>query len=322
MAAGAEWRNRCGQTAGTASNLSWARLKPYSRTYKGRLKSTGAAMFFDVDLTDEYARSGVVNGAVSNYWEELSGRFSSETYAGLTHRLRDTLGATGIDETENLETKLKALTMTQPVDQSLIDTLTGLNAEATFGLDTDDYHGSVKFQQQLRETSLKHLGEEHPFTISVINRLAHSLRLLDPQESLELRDQALKLTTKSRGAEHSESMLTVMNFAEALADVGRTEEALASGTQVLEARIRMSGEDHRETIRVMDNLGNYLSTMGRNEEAASFQRRVLEALRKRSPPDHPLVLMARSTLEQTMEKIEKNPHKARESSPTMNTGRF
>lgn len=180
-----------------------------------------------------------------------SGRFSSETYAGLTHRLRDTLGATGIDETENLETKLKALTMTQPVDQSLIDTLTGLNAEATFGLDTDDYDGSVKFQQQLRETSLKHLGEEHPFTISVINRLAHSLRLLDPQESLELRDQALKLTTKSRGAEHSESMLTVMNFAEALADVGRTEEALASGTQVLEARIRMSGEDHRETIRVI-----------------------------------------------------------------------
>ncbi len=28
-------------------------------------------MFFDVDLTDEYARSGMVNGAVSNYWEEL-----------------------------------------------------------------------------------------------------------------------------------------------------------------------------------------------------------------------------------------------------------
>jgi serine/threonine protein kinase len=116
----------------------------------------------------------------------------------------------------------------------------------------------------------------------------------------ELLTPAVDIRRRVLGPENPDTLLSMMNLANALSDQGNYPEADKLYQQVIETGRRVLGPAHRTTISAMNNYALNLGDEGHSDEAEKMQRDGLEALRHGLGPEHPDTLTAMSNLSLTL----------------------
>ncbi|MBI4716174.1 MAG: serine/threonine protein kinase [Planctomycetes bacterium] len=111
---------------------------------------------------------------------------------------------------------------------------------------------------------------------------------------------ALELQRAHLGAEHAETLRTQRHLAGALADAGRTAEAVALLHHAAALQRATLGETHPDTLASVNTLAWILFGEGEVAQAEPLFRMVLDASGGREPPDPAAALVTMSNLAATL----------------------
>ncbi|KAJ1310580.1 hypothetical protein OPQ81_007309 [Rhizoctonia solani] len=153
---------------------------------------------------------------------------------------------------------------------------------------------------QMRETSERVLGNDHPDTLSTMHNLAltySNLNRLD--EARDLQVQVLDAWKRVLGDDHPDTLKTMHNLAATYSKLNRLDEARDLEVQVLDARKRVLGDDHPHTLKTMHNLALTYSNLNRLDEARDLEVQVLDARKRVLGDDHPHTLKTMHNLAHT-----------------------
>ena len=136
----------------------------------------------------------------------------------------------------------------------------------------------------------------HPRTADALaHALWHAAELGDPQAALSLSD-AVGLLTRTLGPDHSRTLASRNNLANAYESAGRLDEAIDLLEQTLVDRERVLGINHPDTLTSRGNLASTYRSAGRLEQAIDLHKRTLADSERILGPDHPRTLIFRSNL--------------------------
>ena len=136
----------------------------------------------------------------------------------------------------------------------------------------------------------------HPRTADALaHALWHAAELGDPQAALSLSD-AVGLLTRTLGPDHSRTLASRNNLANAYESAGRLDEAIDLLEQTLVDRERVLGINHPDTLTSRGNLASTYRSAGRLEQAIPLYERTLADSERILGPDHPRTLIFRSNL--------------------------
>jgi serine/threonine protein kinase/tetratricopeptide (TPR) repeat protein len=99
--------------------------------------------------------------------------------------------------------------------------------------------------------------------------------------------RAHELTVRSMGPQHQLALLSLNNYADALQNLGRTEETRKILGELVATEERLLGPEHPELAFPLDTLANELMTQGRYDEAQQMAERALGIRESALGPDHP-----------------------------------
>ena len=145
--------------------------------------------------------------------------------------------------------------------------------------------------QRALEISEAQLGEAHPDTLAVMERMARihrSLDQFDTAEALYLR--ALAIRESEEGPLASGTLTLLNRLAGLYRDSARYDEAERLYQRALSGREQTLGADHRYTLAVRFNLAGLYQLQGRYAEAEPLVLNLLETDERLNGPDHPNTL--------------------------------
>ena len=116
----------------------------------------------------------------------------------------------------------------------------------------------------------------------------------------ELTSRALDIRLRVLGPRHPDTLYSMINLANSLADQGKLAEADKLYEQVLETSRRVLGPAHRTTLAAANNLALDLRDQGHIAEAEKMQRDTIESLRRDRGPDNSDTLTSMSNLAITL----------------------
>ncbi|MEU9188190.1 tetratricopeptide repeat protein, partial [Streptomyces sp. NPDC048484] len=143
-------------------------------------------------------------------------------------------------------------------------------------------------RQGVLDAQTRHLGPDHPDTLTSRSNLAVALRALGRyQEAADLDRQTLSDRERILGPDHPHTLTSRSNLAIAQRALGRYQEAADLDRQTLSDRERILGPDHPHTLTSRSNLANNQRALGRYQEAADLDRQTLSDRERILGPDHP-----------------------------------
>ncbi|PMD42291.1 hypothetical protein L207DRAFT_485775 [Hyaloscypha variabilis F] len=108
--------------------------------------------------------------------------------------------------------------------------------------------------------------------------------------------QAMETRKKLLGAEHPETLTTMLNLAGTYWSQSRWEEAETLEVQVMETRKRVLGAEHPETLISMLNLAGTYWSQSRWEKAEMLEAQVMETRKRVLGAEHPETLQSMNNL--------------------------
>ncbi|KAF2186324.1 TPR-like protein [Zopfia rhizophila CBS 207.26] len=107
---------------------------------------------------------------------------------------------------------------------------------------------------------------------------------------------ALEAKEATLGAEHQDTLTSVINLGLVLSRQGKYEEAEVMHWRALEGYEKVVGPEHPFTLTSVNNLGSVLERQGKYKEAEVMHRRTLEIKEKVLRPEHPDTLTSVNNL--------------------------
>lgn len=178
------------------------------------------------------------------------------------------------------------------------------------------------------------LGPEHPETLRALNdygstlsdepggdsdepqgdsamvrMLEHSRKALQKRCELEaaadiaMMKDILHLKLEKIGAEHPETLTSLVNYADTLAQCGKLGEAARMKRQVLDIRRQRLGADHPDTLKALNSYADTLGELGRHTEAEPLRRQAHLLTRLALGPEHADTVKALSHHADTLAKL-------------------
>ena len=180
---------------------------------------------------------------------------------------------------------------------------------ATTILDKINIGQLANFEQQRQETrnlveqigAITLQGHSHPlfsnpnFIASLATTLRNATDLGMPQLALTLTDSVTK-AVYTLGPDHSDTLSSRNNLANAYQDAGKLEEAITLYEQNLKDFENLLGPDHPETLTSRNNLANAYQDAGRLNEAIELLQQSLTDHTHILGPNHPNTLLSRNNL--------------------------
>ncbi|MCA9285311.1 MAG: serine/threonine protein kinase [Phycisphaerales bacterium] len=153
-----------------------------------------------------------------------------------------------------------------------------------FGL----YEPAAALETSALATRRRELGNEHPDTLSSINRMAYLLQLQDKLDEAEpLAREALETRRRVLGEDDPATLTSLNNMGFQLVQQGRLDEAEPFYREALERRRRVLGEDDPDTLTSINNMGYLLLEQGKRDQAKAYYREALEKRRRVLGNNHP-----------------------------------
>jgi len=153
--------------------------------------------------------------------------------------------------------------------------------------------------EQLRAAAGQDYSESLFSHLRTADALAHALRyaaeLGRPQAALSLAD-AVDLLDKTLGPDHTRTLTSRNNLANAYRSAGRLKEAIDLHKKNLADRLRVLGADHPDTLTSRNNLALAYQSAGRLEQAIPLYEQNLADRERILDPNHPDILTSRSNL--------------------------
>lgn len=136
----------------------------------------------------------------------------------------------------------------------------------------------LKRAVELRKSSF---GEFHERTFDDLTRLATAVRWqYKPAEALAIAEPAYKAAVRHIGSENPSTLALLDNYAGALDDLGRYDEAEPLYNTAIELNTKVSGPNDVQTLSAMNNLAVVYINQGRWADAERELRRVIEGRAK------------------------------------------
>jgi len=107
-------------------------------------------------------------------------------------------------------------------------------------------------------------------------------------------EESLSLRARGLGEDHTDTLASKSNLADAMRRQGQLDEAQFLEECVLESRERLQGSEHPDTLAARASLATTLAAQGRVAEALALNDLVLAAYLRQPGPDHPLTLSSRA----------------------------
>ncbi|MFF6787372.1 tetratricopeptide repeat protein, partial [Streptomyces sp. NPDC012510] len=127
---------------------------------------------------------------------------------------------------------------------------------------------ATAYWQDMISDSERHLGGEHPNTLTARGNLASSYwRAGRTGEAIELLEQVVADLERLQGGEHPNTLTARANLATSYRQAGRTGEAIEIEEQVVADRERLLGGEHPDTLTARGNLASSYWQAGRTGEA-------------------------------------------------------
>lgn len=143
-------------------------------------------------------------------------------------------------------------------------------------------------------------GEEHPKTLTAMNKLAMVLRVRgDIAAARALHEQVLVIRRRALGDEHPGTLTSMNNLAMVLSDQGDTTDAQTLHEHVLAIRRRVLGDEHPDTLTSMSNLAEVLRDQGNAAAARDLQEHALATFHDKLGAEHSETLYVQYHLART-----------------------
>jgi serine/threonine protein kinase/tetratricopeptide (TPR) repeat protein len=153
------------------------------------------------------------------------------------------------------------------------------------------YPRALTLMESAVATHRRLLGDEHPQTLNVVQKLGNLLELMGRfDEALRYCREALEKSRRVLGDDHSSTLVAVGSMGNLLYSMGRLEEAESYYREALEGTRRVLGDDSEQTVAAVNNMAGLLDDLGRQEEALVYYRDALERARRLYGDDHPNTL--------------------------------
>jgi serine/threonine protein kinase len=172
-------------------------------------------------------------------------------------------------------------------DQPLIEA----RLRMTLGVSLLDLGEAKRAEEQFekaRSIRTKHLGPDHPDTLTSMDGLAMSYGGLGQfAEALELHEQTLALRKAKLGPDHPETLTSMSHLASSYSDVGRHTDALRLHEETLALQRDRLGPNHPDTLTSLNNLAGSYHRLGSHAEAVKLRQQTLAIRKTELGPDHP-----------------------------------
>ncbi|KAG9122900.1 hypothetical protein FRC07_000527 [Ceratobasidium sp. 392] len=143
-------------------------------------------------------------------------------------------------------------------------------------------------------------GNEHPYTLTVMNNLAFMYSNQGRWDEAEvLLREVVEARKRVRGDEHPETLSAIGNLAATYSNQGRWAEAEVLQRAAVEVRKRVWGSEDPNTLRAVGNLAATYLSQGRWEEAEVLGREVVKVRKRVRGNEHPDTLRAMANLAAT-----------------------
>ncbi|NLU70688.1 tetratricopeptide repeat protein [Streptomyces sp. HNM0574] len=148
------------------------------------------------------------------------------------------------------------------------------------------------------------LGEDHPHTLALTNRLAGCL-LADGAagQARELWEDLVPRTARVLGEDHPDTLTAGGNLAACLMELGAYEQAREAHTETLRRSTRALGPDHPATLRTAGNLALGMRMLGDHEAARALGEDTLRRYRATLGDDHPDTLAEAGSLASSLAQL-------------------
>ncbi|WP_250286232.1 FxSxx-COOH system tetratricopeptide repeat protein [Frankia sp. CiP1_Cm_nod2] len=159
-----------------------------------------------------------------------------------------------------------------------------------------DPHAAHSHHQQVHRSWARHLGLDHPDTLSAANNLAEDLRVLgDVAAARSLDEDTLRRRRQLSGDNHPDTLASANNLAIDLRLLGDVAAARNLDEDTLRRR-QLSGRDHPDTLRSASNLAIELRLLGEVAAARDLDEDTLRRRRQLFGDSHPDTLASANNL--------------------------
>jgi len=149
-------------------------------------------------------------------------------------------------------------------------------AEAEGGL--GDRAKALAMQQALHARAAAALGDNHPFTLKVLNNIGINLaRTGSAAEGRAIFEKLYPLRAQVLGPEHEDTLGSMSNLAILRVISGDAPAAAELQDRLVDIYSRRLGNEHPTTLSQRANLANMLQDLGQLDESEAMMRQVLDA---------------------------------------------
>jgi serine/threonine protein kinase/tetratricopeptide (TPR) repeat protein len=289
---------------------AWYRFSKYVRLHRAALTTAalvGLALVAGTAMSTWQAIRATRAGVVAGQREREARSAAAESRAVLEFLVRDMLAASepgkalGRDVKvgevlANAEKKIGTAFPDQPQMEAGVR-----HALASAFCALGQYDVAVRHASRARDLRLRHLGPEHPDTLSSMHNLALGLSEQGKKdEARRLLERTVEIQRRVLGPEHPDTLHSMNSQAAALWAEGKTDEARTLYEHTLEIQRRVLAPEHPDTLISMHNLALGLWKQGKGDEARKLLERTLEIQRRVLGPEHPGTLDSANDLAQLL----------------------
>jgi tetratricopeptide (TPR) repeat protein len=159
------------------------------------------------------------------------------------------------------------------------------------------YEEAGKLQVQVMQSRKRILGDEHPFTLGVMNNMALTYNYQGRWKEAELLQAQVVQTMKIvLGNEHPDTLAGILNLSLAYSNQGCWRMAEQLQMQVMQTRTKSLGREHSDTLTSMNNLALTYKNQGRWKEAEELEVQVMQTRKRKLGDVHPSTLISMGNL--------------------------
>ena len=163
-----------------------------------------------------------------------------------------------------------------------------------------EYAPAIDHLTRAESLTRKHLGPEHPDTISVMNCLARThFDAANFDLALPLFHEAIRLRKATLGPEHPSTLTEMNNLATVYQAAGKLDLAVPLLEQTLQLQQATLAPGHLDTLRSMNNLAAAYQQAGKLDLAVPLLEQTLTLRKATLGPEHPDTLSSMCNLAAT-----------------------
>ncbi|UUU35792.1 tetratricopeptide repeat protein [Streptomyces sp. CA-210063] len=156
---------------------------------------------------------------------------------------------------------------------------------------------AASYFEQLSRTAIRHLGPDHPDSLTARHSFARWRGEAGDPEGAEatlvhLLDDMLRVL----GPDHPHTLTTRASLADWRGEAWDPVSAAAAFTELLDDMLRVLGPDHPHTLTTRSQLARWTGEAGNPDSAAAAFAELLDDMLRVLGPDHPHTLTTRSQL--------------------------